>query len=148
MGGRSLKRQIEKDLTALSAEALIQTSTSNPIIFEIYLENGVLKPGITVLDFAEQLPESWVPELPDETQGKRFLAGLLKKLVQLEDLIQKHTSEEEDRTVSLEEGEEDNVDWQTYDLKRRLQESKERIQTLMLGFGDRFSKRLLPCPCA
>ncbi|MEZ5055962.1 MAG: AAA family ATPase [Saprospiraceae bacterium] len=146
MGGRSLKRQIEKDLTALSAEALIQTSTSNPIIFEIYLENGVLKPGITVLDFAEQLPESWVPELPDETQGKRFLAGLLKKLVQLEDLIQKHTSEEEDRTVSLEEGEEDNVDWQTYDLKRRLQESKERIQTLMLGFGDRFFKKAPTLP--
>lgn len=146
MGGRSLKRQIEKDLTALSAEALIRTSTSNPIIFEILLKAGKLQPEITVLDFEEALPETWVPELPDESQGKRFLGALLRVLNDLEADIQEHTAELEDTAVSLNQSDADGFDWQTFDLKRRIQEAKERIQTLMLGFGDRFFKKAPTLP--
>ena len=146
MGGRSLKRQIEKDLTALSAEALIRTPTSNPIIFEIQLVEGKLQPNITILEFATPLPERWVPELPDESQGKRFLGALLRNLVELEAEIQEHTLDLEDTAVNLNQADAAGFDWQTFDLKRRIQEAKERIQTLMLGFGDRFFKKAPTLP--
>ena len=46
MGGRALKRQIERDLTTLSAEQLISTQSDNPIIFDILLKEGHLAPKI------------------------------------------------------------------------------------------------------
>ena len=73
MGGRALKRQIEKDLTTLSAEQLITTHTDNPIIFDILFEDQKLVPKITPLAFCDALGEGWMPELPEISRGKRFL---------------------------------------------------------------------------
>jgi len=35
MGGRALKRQIERDLTSLSADQLVSTYNDQPILFDI-----------------------------------------------------------------------------------------------------------------
>ena len=66
------KRQIEKDLTTLSAEQLISTKSDQPIIFDILLKDNKLSPIITPLEFAEPLKKELLPELPEETKGKAF----------------------------------------------------------------------------
>lgn len=49
MGGRALKRQIEKELTILVAEQLVETVPENPVIFNLYLQEKTLKPHIVSL---------------------------------------------------------------------------------------------------
>ena len=70
MGGRALKRQIEKDLTSLSANQLISTKGNQPILFEIGFKDGHLLPSISELEVIEALSGDWMPTLPDEKKGK------------------------------------------------------------------------------
>ncbi|MCB0588770.1 MAG: ATP-dependent Clp protease ATP-binding subunit, partial [Phaeodactylibacter sp.] len=63
MGGRALKRQIERDLTALSAEQLISTQIDTPILFDILLKSGKLTPRIRPLQFVQPAEDDWLPDL-------------------------------------------------------------------------------------
>ena len=49
LGGRALKRAIERDLTALAATQLIKLNMTQPIILDIDWANGHLQPRITAL---------------------------------------------------------------------------------------------------
>ncbi len=49
LGGRALKRAIERDLTALAAKQLVRISPTDPIILDIVWENKRLQPNITAL---------------------------------------------------------------------------------------------------
>ncbi|MEY4905352.1 MAG: hypothetical protein RLZZ292_3167, partial [Bacteroidota bacterium] len=49
MGGRALKRQIEKDLTALLAYQLNRIQSTQPIILDIFLKDNQLVPQVTEL---------------------------------------------------------------------------------------------------
>ncbi|MGB1216800.1 MAG: AAA family ATPase, partial [Saprospiraceae bacterium] len=84
MGGRALKRQIEKDLTALSAEQLLMADSETPVIMDIFLEDNVLTPYITTLDFEVPSEADWMPRLPDESKGGRFYRDLLRVIERLE----------------------------------------------------------------
>lgn len=143
MGGRALKRQIERDLTALSAEQLISTYSENPIILDIHFEKDHLVPKISQLDFVEPIENNWVPELPDEAAGRRFYNKLLAKIEQLENKISKTeeiTIEEKPEIIVIGDEKGENLDWQYYDFKNKLAEVKERIHTVRLGFRDRYFK--------
>lgn len=138
MGGRALKRQIERDLTSLSAEQLISTYSENPIFFDIYFEDNRLVPRITPIQFADPIDNEWIPNLPDETKGRRFYSRLLN---QVDNLERKIDHLRQDNTPDLivignEKGE--NLDWQYYDFKNKLAEVKERLNTISLGFRDRY----------
>lgn len=164
MGGRALKRQIEKDLTALSAEQLIRTHTDRPIIFEILFKNNHLHPNIITLDFVEPLQEDWLPKLPTEKQGRKFYGRLLYTIEAIEKDIRKFEEEEgfeddeveENRVYSF--GGDDNSDsndedyndeyddWLYYDFKNKLAEVKENIKETLLGFQNKYyvAKPVLP----
>ena len=141
MGGRALKRQIEKDLTSLSAEQLISTKNDNAIILEITLEKEKLVPVIHPLEFAEELPEDWLPSLPDESEGKRFYNQLIRRVEAIERKVKKleqenDIHENEVIVIGSEAGE--NLDWQYYDFKERVTSIKQTLKTLSLGFKDKY----------
>ena len=140
MGGRALKRQIETDLTALSADQLISTPSSNPIIFEISLENDKLKPNVIPLTFTEEYEEEWLPILPDEKQGRRFYGHLLRIVERLERRLAEKEEAEGLVTQTIVIGNEgnDNLDWQYYDFKNRIREVKGEIQDALLGFHSNY----------
>ena len=142
MGGRALKRQIEKDLTALSAEQLIATTNDQPVIMDIDLEGDRLKPSITSLDFVSPLEEEIIMDLPELKKGKRFYAQLLHQLEKLEQHIARvddNQSSASPNVIIYGDGENtEDLNWQYYHFKTKLDETKENIKTIMLGFRDRY----------
>ena len=140
MGGRALKRQIERDLTTLSAEQLVKTRTDNPIIFTVSLKKDQLFPEITTLDFMETLNESWVPKLPEPTRGRGFYGQLLRTVEGLQRKIAyyEETIPDNDNTT-VNPG-----NWQHYHFKNKVSEVKEDIENRMLAFNDRYSPTA-PC---
>lgn len=143
MGGRALKRQIERDLTALSAEQLIATYTDTPILFDILLDDDRLVPHIRSLDFVSSIEEDWLPELPDETQGRRFYNSLLKQIDRIKQRLQGFEAEQEQLEkpmVYVDWQATGQTNWQYYHFKAKIEERKEAIQNIMLGFRDRYYK--------
>ncbi len=141
MGGRALKRQIERDLTTLSAEQLIQSYSESPIILEIKIKNGQLYPSINELSFIDPLTEGWLPQLPTADKGKRFFGVLLRQLERVERQIeqQEESNYSKDDVIVI-TGDTKDLDWQFYDFKEKISTAKQKIQTLMLGFRDRYFK--------
>ncbi len=142
MGGRALKRQIEKDLTALSAEQLISSYSNNPILFDIVLEEQQLVPKITELEFVEYIGEAWLPQLPEEARGKSFYHKLLRKVNKLEKAIQlmEGSREDLDELIVIGSQKGDQLDWQYYHFKELVASLKQKITNLSLGFRDRYFK--------
>lgn len=143
MGGRALKRQIEKDLTTLSAEQLISTKSDQPIILDILLKNDQLVPVITSLEFVEPLKIKWLPELPDESHGKGFYNKLIRRINALERKVKLFEDAHEDNAEELivignEKGAD--LNWQYYDFKEKIADIKQKITNLSLGFRDKYFK--------
>ncbi len=143
MGGRALKRQIEKDLTTLSAEQLISTNSDQPIIFDILLKDNKLAPIITPLEFAKPLKTDWLPELPEETKGKGFYNRLIRRINQIERKVKiLEESQEDNDSEIIVIGNEKGADlnWQYYDFKEKIANLKQKLTNLSLGFRDRYFK--------
>lgn len=145
MGGRALKRQIEKDLTTLSAEQLISTRTDTPIIFDILLQDDKLLPRIQPLDFLEPIPGNWLPELPAQDGGRRFFRKLLNVVSQLENQVKHlegHTGDDEGYIP----GSGSEVDWHYYDFKEKIAQAKEDLQNKLLTFSEHYFPGLPAIP--
>ncbi len=143
MGGRALKRQIEKDLTALSAEQLISSHTDLPDIFDIDIKNGKLIPKITTFEFTEPMEGQWIPELPDETKGRRFYGKLLKEIEQIERKIRRaedRSGVQSDGLIPINTDNGSDLNWQYYQFKDKVVETKQRITDISLGFRDKYFK--------
>ncbi|MEM6726401.1 MAG: ATP-dependent Clp protease ATP-binding subunit, partial [Bacteroidota bacterium] len=138
MGGRALKRQIERDLTTLSAQQLVRTYSERPIIFDILLKDGKLEPQITSLDFIEPLTDGWLPAFFNEQEGRRYYGKMLRKIEKLEDQVA--SLEENDISYAsndpfIDTSDTNNLNWQFYWFKDVLVEFKESIRRKILGFG-------------
>lgn len=131
MGGRALRRQIERDLTALSAEQLLRTRSEQPIIFNIDLEDQKLVPRIRPLEFAEPLARNWMPSLPAEALMRKEFGTILRQLEQLEQNLAREFGHDDD-SIS------DADDWLYYDFKERLAILKNDLKDILLGFGSSF----------
>ncbi len=142
MGGRALKRQIERDLTALSAEQLINTHSDHPILMDILLKDGQLHPKITPLEFVEPLEEEWMPELPEETKGRGFYRRLISTLdLMLEELEAYESANQEDGPIVYIDGQSaGQLDWEYHHFKSKVVEAKESINNISLAFRDRYYK--------
>lgn len=143
MGGRALKRQIERDLTALSAEQLINTQETLPLLFDIFLEDQQLVPQIIPLEFIAPIEGEWLPKLPEEAKGRSFYMNLLKRVQRLEDRVRRmeekqERSESELIVIGNELGE--NLNWQYYDFKEKIATIKQRVIDMSLGFRDKHFK--------
>jgi len=138
MGGRALKRQIERDLTALSAEQLVSTYSDQPILFDIFYDGTKLVPKIAALEFVDNIEDGWLPTTPDERQGRRFYGQLLRRIERIEQQIsRKEQAEDQSDLIVVGNNKGDQLNWQHYDFKNKLVEVKERVQTMLLGYRDR-----------
>ncbi len=135
MGGRALKRQIEKDLTSLSAEQLISSYSEQPILFDIEYDGTRLIPKINLLEFVAPLAEGWLPSLPEERHGRRFYGDLIKRLERIE---KKSNRGQSDEGIIVVGNKKDTLDWQHYHFTNRIAEVKERLKLMMAGYRDRY----------
>lgn len=140
MGGRALKRQIERDLTTLSAEQLIATKNDSPIIFDILFKEDRLVPNIISLDFVSPLEDQWLPELPDEARGRGFYKKLILNLEKIEKDLNwmEQNNQVEEQVMVFGDKSQGDLNWQYYQFKNRVVDIKDIIKTYMLGFRDRF----------
>ncbi len=130
MGGRALKRQIEKDLTLLSANQLIQTTSETPVILDISYENNQLIPKISPIEYAEPREQEWLPELPGEENVGYFFYQLSKKILKIEGKIKRFERENEDGII-------DHANWQHFGFKDRVAQLKEDINLKQLESRQR-----------
>lgn len=136
MGGRALKRQIERDLTLLSAEQLIQTSSNTPIILDINLENERLTPHISPIQFIQPLKEDWMPQIPTEQQAVRFFGKLVQRIEKMELEIANFERRKQKQGHLYDVGSQLD-DWKHYDFKNKVAIIKESIQFKMLRLRER-----------
>jgi ATP-dependent Clp protease ATP-binding subunit ClpC len=139
MGGRALKRQIEKDLTSLTAEQLISSKADQPVFFDIFLEDGKLTPRITPLHFAENLPEGWIPALPAAAQVIRFYQKLLQIVEKLNFSIQElavGSGSEEGSPVFSSGKDKGEINLSLFQAKDQARELKERIKMTLMNQED------------
>ncbi|GAB5550870.1 MAG: hypothetical protein Sapg2KO_04610 [Saprospiraceae bacterium] len=128
MGGRALRRQIEQDLTSLSANQLLKIRTTNPIILDINLEGDHLKPYIRPLEFVANHTEPLFPQLQFIEKGGTFYRWLLDNVEELVQII--HNWEEKQSPEAFEKG------WIYYDFKTKIDVVKEQIRTIMIAYED------------
>ncbi len=81
MGGRALKRQIEKELTVLVAEQLSQVLPDKPVVFNLYLHKQQIKPHLVVLEHIEAKYTLSLPMLSDVPSVEDFDAMLQEVLL-------------------------------------------------------------------
>lgn len=136
MGGRALKRQIERDLTLLSAEQLIRTTSDTPVILDILLENERLAPYITPIQFVRPLSADWLPQIPDEQNAVRFFGKLQHRLELIEREVAKFERRQE-RQDSLFNVAGEDADWKHYDFKNKIAALKESLQFKSLRLRER-----------
>ncbi|MEN0004548.1 MAG: AAA family ATPase [Bacteroidota bacterium] len=135
MGGRALKRQIERDLTALSAEQLISTYSDQPIIFDIILKEDQLVPQITPMEFLVPQDVKWLPELPTPNKGRGFYMRLIREVEAIERAVAKlRDQQKESDKIIIGEGE---LNWLGYQFKDSVTDTKDQLTKIMLGFRER-----------
>ena len=136
MGGRALKRQIEKDLTLLSAEQLIRTTSDTPVILDILLENDKLVPHITALEFVPPLDDHWLPRLPDDQTAGRFFKNLLNRMDKIQYEVHHFEQKQQIKSSLLEVTGEEN-EWKHHDFKNRIFALKDSILLKQLQRKER-----------
>ena len=132
MGGRALKRQIEKDLTELSAEQLLAIPYASSILFDILLDKDKLKPQVKAIYYSKQLPAEAMPKIPDEADGKRFLSGLLNEVDLCKEAIDAHKKKRgRDQKIS-------ESDIVLYNIQERIEKLKEKLNHLKLSYKGKY----------
>jgi ATP-dependent Clp protease ATP-binding subunit ClpC len=137
MGGRALKRQIERDLTLLSANQLVKTTSDTPIILDIFLENNHLQPRITPLEFVSPVKHDWLPELPGENDSGRFFQQLVRRIEHIEREILQFDKERNMPSRLLDVGKKGDLDFHYYNFREKVASVKEDLNFKILRSRDR-----------
>jgi ATP-dependent Clp protease ATP-binding subunit ClpC len=127
LGGRALKRGIERDLTALAAKQLVKLQATQPIILDIDWKDERLEPKITALIASsnkKQVRVSEIPSIDIITEKLSLVIDLREQLYVLrtENDIDLSSSSEEMRFIlSLQES--------LFELKEQLDELLWNMET-------------------
>lgn len=131
MGGRGLKRQIEKDITALSAVELAKMEQSNAILLRVYLDQDQLGVNIIPFEFSNAINLEPGIQTEDDTSDTERV----EKLIQYYEVIdEKLRSEREEYVFADKDIDEENNDvlLTFYDLQNKLIESQEELKKVFL----------------
>jgi ATP-dependent Clp protease ATP-binding subunit ClpC len=138
MGGRALKRQIENDLTRLSAEHLVSADEKTPIIFHVLLRNGQLEPLIEPLEFCNHREQDWLPDKPNYTENPRpyykKLQSAIQKLERQVNRVENQEAAEEDSFGSDFAAK----NWAFYHFKERVTSLREEINNKILSISGQY----------
>jgi ATP-dependent Clp protease ATP-binding subunit ClpC len=84
LGGRALKRAIERDLTALAAKQLVKLDATQPIILDILWENERLQPRITAL---KSIPQQTTTTQLEKPMNYEHVSRLLEFVIELREQL-------------------------------------------------------------
>jgi ATP-dependent Clp protease ATP-binding subunit ClpC len=134
MGGRALKRKIEKELTVLTADQLLRVPPRAPLILDILLKEGRLHPELHPLRFHPiGNPVFW--ENFRRMSDKPRLLGLLRRQV---DQLIRDTDEKIGATTgsgSLIGDAAGREQWALYHHKERLAQLQEELLLAQAAYG-------------
>lgn len=121
-GARALKRAIEKNLVALTADQIVSVPSGKPMIFEIFSSKGQIIPKVSVLDEVDSNKDFDVNIVPEEKSILVFLENLLKDVENIGTNFSNmfDTKEELTENVSIE-------NWGFYNLKTHLMDVKNEL---------------------
>ncbi len=141
MGGRALKRQIERDLTSLSADQLLNKLDDNPIILDVVIKNESLFPKISELNFVNPLEDNWLPKLPPPEKGGHFYQKLIHRIESLEAKLENSLGsrrQEEDSVIVFDDQNKPSLNYEYYGIKELINETKEKLVNLKLGYRSHY----------
>ncbi len=125
MGGRALKRQIEKELTVLIAEQLAETLPDKPIVFNLYLHQQHILPHLISL---EHIPHQNYPILPN-LHGKKievsYFQTLLQELLAIKASLDQELVQEEAPAM---------LEPHLQDLKEQIIEQEEKLRNIIYEY--------------
>ena len=84
MGARSLKRNIEKEVTELAANYLIDVTPDTPVLFELFISKSKLVPRLTPFRNIEQDESLSLPVFDKKSTHEDRLKTLLEDLEEME----------------------------------------------------------------
>ena len=137
MGGRSLKRQIENDLTRLTADYLIEINDGAPIIISIELKDNALHLAVIQLTFPPVKPRDLLPDIPAFERGGYAYRRLLSRISGLERIVSEKApvhGEAIQRDEALR-------NWKYYDFQTNITDLKTALTTIKNGFNDSHFRR-------
>ncbi|MEL6942065.1 MAG: hypothetical protein AAFO82_05300, partial [Bacteroidota bacterium] len=127
MGGRALKRQIEKDLTTVSAAQLIDIQVDHPIIFQVNVDEKTQQLQANIHPLRLELAEKGKYWNPLEQTDRRIYNDLLRRIERLSNRLREY----QDEQIMDEED-----SWQFYQLTNNLMDLKDSINMTKLRSGD------------
>ncbi len=131
MGGRALKRQIENDLTALSAKQLLKVPPGVPIILSVQLKDNHLLPSVLPLKMVSE-GKTFFDAPP---AGEKHMRKALYELLHSADRMLLEM--DHDRPQSEEAVIADPAQWGYFDLKDKVISYREEIREYILRLGDK-----------
>ncbi len=136
-GGRALKRQIEKDMTLLLAEQLVETPPQNPVIFNLLLQDKKLLPQLVSLEHIP--PGDWkLPNFSQDEIGQSQFESLMERVKWVKMSLQKMEEEEEEEEGNLLVFEEGDTEMENLlNLKEQIFELEEQLKTIVWDFQTR-----------
>ncbi|RMG54946.1 MAG: ATP-dependent Clp protease ATP-binding subunit [Bacteroidetes bacterium] len=142
MGGRALKRQIERDLTFVLAEKLAVIPVSDPLLIELDWAEGRLAPQVIRLVEAEMAANPWRPEagMARSQAAYEALADQAAGLIEvLEDNIEDLQEDHDDLVQALREIP---VLGMLFDLKETVRELEVDLRDRLRQMGIRSTFQL------
>lgn len=127
MGGRALKRQIEKELTVLIAEQLAATLPDKPIVFNLYLQNQTIKPHLITLEHVSAQNHPILPDLKGKKTEVDDFEELLDTLHQLKEELIENTEDTSESEQAL-------LDSYLQHLKEQIIEGEEKLRNIIYEY--------------
>lgn len=135
-GGRALKRQIEKDMTLLLAEQLVETPPQNPVIFNLVLHGQRLVPHLVSLEHVEAAEWS-LPDFSGREIAVSDFEEMLERVQWVKRSLDTLEEDEDEDGAILEFVQGDPEVESMLSLKERIFELEEKLQTIIWDYQTR-----------
>ena len=134
MGGRALKRQIEKDMTVLIADQLAGIPPGNPVLFQIRLAGSTIVPHITRFEHVPARAEPLFPDFGGKKPDIKHFEQLLHQITAVKETLM---GEEEGEYNLIENpGEDAEMNFELQ-MRDELYHLEDRLQQLFWDYQAR-----------
>ena len=132
LGGRSLKRVLERDLIAPAAEKLAELPAGSPVFFEVRFENDRLNPRVHEIREIEP-GENLLPRAAPERETQRnYLLSLLKRARKLRESMDKGPPESDPEQVG--------ENWRFFALRDQADQYIDALKSITNHFDMFFGR--------
>jgi ATP-dependent Clp protease ATP-binding subunit ClpC len=135
LGGRALKRRIEKDLTAVTASQMVTLACERPLLFDIFLCDEHLLPRLTPL-YETTLQKKIMPVMPAMQELRSYYEKLWHSVESMEQSLEAIQKMTDSTAASREKMTPVAGHWQFYWFKTELLSLKDTLQKALWGIDE------------